>query len=97
MHVAPTFGARAFALLGEAGKVAAISTYRFASVELAADGSSLEVALRGKPGEEVTLLFAVAGMAPGHDGGGATTSSYTCHAVNTTIGSDGTGAVSFLG
>jgi hypothetical protein len=47
------------ALLGEGGKVAAVSTFRFASV--AAKGAGVEVAVRGAPGEVVALMFARAG------------------------------------
>jgi len=57
VHVAPLYGS--VALLGEAGKVAAVSTYRFASVLGGTSlTASLTVALRGKPREAVTLLFA---------------------------------------
>ena len=64
--------------------------------KLAADGDSLEVSLRGKPGEEVALLFAVSSAAAEHAAGSNTT-GYTCHAINTTIDNDGTGAVNFHG
>ena len=56
VHVAPIF-AGGVALLGEATKVVAVSTYRFASIESAGAGQ-LAVALRGAPGEAVELLFA---------------------------------------
>jgi hypothetical protein len=45
------------ALLGEQGKVAMISTYRFASIIQVA-GSGLGLTLRGAVGENVTLLIA---------------------------------------
>jgi hypothetical protein len=66
------------ALLGEAGKVAAVSTFRFSSV--VAQGAGVEVALRGAPGEVVTLLFARSGA---------------CVDVNVSVGGDGTARVSF--
>jgi len=80
VHVAPVLGS--VALLGEAGKVSAMSTYRFASVEVAS--SSLTVALRGKPGEKVGLLFA----APVAGG-------FKCVEQVQVIGSDGTATASF--
>lgn len=68
------------ALLGEAGKVTAVSAYRFSSVTptstaTAAGGDGITVGLRGKPGEVVELMFAVGGH---------------CVAKPTTIGADGT-------
>ena len=45
------------ALLGEEGKVAMISTYRFASITVAT-GGGLSVALRGASAETVALLVA---------------------------------------
>ena len=86
VHVAPVLGGAGLALLGELGKVAAVSTYRFASVALAADGGALEVALRGAPGETVALAFAA------RDG-----DEYACRAVNATVGDDGTASVTFSG
>ena len=86
VYVAPVFGGAGLALLGELGKVAAVSTYRFASVALAADGGALEVALRGAPGETVALAFAA------RDG-----DEYACRAVNATVGDDGTASVTFSG
>jgi hypothetical protein len=55
-NVAPLVGG--LAVLGEEGKVAAVSSYRFASI--AAAGGAATVALRGAPGEDVTLLWAAA-------------------------------------
>jgi hypothetical protein len=55
-NVAPLVDGLAF--LGEEGKVAAVSSHRFASIEAA--GGSAVVALRGAPGELVTLLWAAA-------------------------------------
>jgi hypothetical protein len=74
------------ALLGEAGKVTAVSAYRFSSVMptrttttsiggAGGGGGGITVGLRGKPGEIVELMFAVDGQ---------------CVAKPTTIGSDGT-------
>jgi hypothetical protein len=73
------------ALLGEAGKVTAVSAYRFSYVMptrtagggVVGDGGGggISVGLRGKPGEIVELMFAVHGQ---------------CVAKPTTIGSDGT-------
>ena len=54
------------------------------SVKLAADGDSLKCPLRGKPGEEVALLFAVSSVAAEY-AGGSNTSGYTYHAVSTVI------------
>ena len=51
---------------------------------------SLEVALRGAPGETVALVFAARDAA---DAGGG----FACHARNATIGADGTSSVSFNG
>eukprot|EP01052_Picozoa_sp_SAG31_P033108 SAG31_NODE_3702_length_3974_cov_13.982452_2_plen_254_part_00 len=55
VNVAPVFGHKA--LLGEAGKITAVSTYRFVAVVPKDDGISTTI--RGKPGENVTLLFAI--------------------------------------
>lgn len=59
INIAPVFSAGSasqLALLGEAGKVTAVSTYRFAAVEPSASG--LTAHLRGKAGEVIKLLFA---------------------------------------
>jgi hypothetical protein len=56
-NIAPLVNGLAF--LGEEGKVAAVSSHRFASIAAAAGGSAA-VALRGAPGEAVTLLWAAA-------------------------------------
>ena len=45
-------------MLGEAGKVTAVSAYRFAFVRAAGGAAGLEVGLRGAPGETIDLLFA---------------------------------------
>ncbi len=74
------------ALLGEAGKVTAVSTHRFASVVPAPD--ALALALRGEPGEQVTLLFAT----QADDGAG---DEYACVAKTVAIGDDGTARASF--
>ena len=47
-------------VLGEEGKVAAISSFRFAAVVPSAGGAEATVTLRGAPGEAVTLLYALA-------------------------------------
>ena len=65
-------------LLGEAGKVAAVSTYRV--LELSVGGETVTV--QGAPGEVVPLLFAHAA-----DG-------YTVAARSVAIGADGTAVVS---
>lgn len=71
---------------GEAGKITAVSVFRFISVK--PSGKGLEVKLRGKPGESVPLLFA------------STTSDVAesrlkCSQVATTIGPDGTAVAHF--
>ena len=53
VNIAPVLAG--VALLGEQGKVAAVSTYRFASV--VSHGGGLLVTIRGEPKEPVTLLF----------------------------------------
>ena len=55
-NIAPLVDGLAF--LGEEGKVVAVSSHRFASI--AAQGGAATVALRGAPGEAVTLLWAAA-------------------------------------
>lgn len=80
INVAPVHGD--VALLGEAGKVTAVSVFRFASVSPAANG--LELHLRGVPGETVPLLFAKR-KSGGNDFG--------CVQQVTTIGADGTAVV----
>ena len=79
----PTAGA-GMALLGEAGKVTPVSTYRFESISGVAGG--VRLALRGKPEEKVALLYAV-------DGGGGGGGGWECRSLAATIGSDGTGAI----
>ena len=69
------------ALLGEAGKVTAVSAYRFSSIVASGHdqggrgNAGISVGLRGKPGEVVEVMFAVAGK---------------CVARPTKIGADGT-------
>jgi hypothetical protein len=66
VNLAPVFGAcgratGAVALLGERGKAAAVSSYRFSSVAAAcgaSDATTLAVDVNGAPGEVATLLFA---------------------------------------
>ena len=75
VNVAPLFGDKA--LLGEAAKITAVSSYRFSSVR--ADASGIVADLRGKSGEVVTLLVAT-------KSGGA----LTCSTQMVTIGAGGT-------
>ena len=75
INVAPVFGD--VALLGEAGKIAAVSTYRFRSVSGTAAGITAD--LRGKGGEAVTLLVAT-----------RSGSGFACSAKTVAIGADGT-------
>lgn len=95
VNVAPVFGGTT-ALLGEAGKITAVSSYRFSSVVPGSGG--VAVGLRGKSGEVVTLLVAV------KSGRGTEASplllrqsvgavAYTCSARVVTIGADGTAAI----
>jgi hypothetical protein len=79
VNVAPVFSG-GVALLGEAGKVTAVSEYRFAYVHR--NDGKLQAGLRGKPGEVVTLLFAK--QASASDG------RFICVAKPTMIGADGT-------
>ena len=88
LNIAPVIDG-GIALLGEAGKVTAVSTYRFASVHPVAGGGGVAVSIRGKPGEVVTLLFATGGGRVA-DGG-----SMACKSVDVTVGKDGAGAVNF--
>ena len=53
-NVAPVF-ANGLALLGEVGKVTAMSTHRFESVSVSA--TALTVQLRGSPGERVVVAY----------------------------------------
>ena len=80
LHASPVLGG--IALLGEANKVAAVSSFRFASITPAASGSTgLTASLRGAPKETVTLLYS-----EGISGG-------TIKTKTTTLGADGTGTV----
>jgi hypothetical protein len=82
VNVAPVHGETA--LLGEAGKVTAVSVFRFASVASSASSSSgLTVTVRGAPGEAVELMFAQKGA------GGA----FVCVAKQAVVGADGTAVV----
>ena len=97
-------------LLGEAAKVAAVSSYRFVSVEQ--QPATLSVTVRGAPGETVELLFASGGDGDGDadadadgdgdgDGGPAgrprppRASAWHCSPVNATVGPTGTATVRF--
>jgi hypothetical protein len=81
-HLAPVMGGGgggsggAVALLGEAGKVCPVSTYRFASVTPSA--KQVQVTMRGKPAELVQLLYAT-----------KSGREWACKASTATIGSDG--------
>ena len=75
VNVAPVFGD--VALLGEAGKIVAVSTYRFRSVSGTTAGITAD--LRGKGGEAVTLLVAT-----------RSGSGFACSAKMVAIGADGT-------
>ena len=76
VNVAPVHGETA--LLGEAGKVTAVSVFRFGSVSSSSSG--LAVTVRGAPGEAVELMFAKKGA------GGA----FACVAKQATVGAEGT-------
>ena len=78
VNLAPIFGG--IALLGEAGKVAAVSTYRFVKVEVS-EGAGLRVTMRGKPAEMVSLLFAR----------GDANVGYSCASETAVIGPEGVG------
>ena len=80
VNVAPVF-AGGVALLGEATKVVAVSTFRVASIESTGAGQ-VAVALRGAPGEAVELLFA-SGAEP------------QCVSCAITIAADGTATAKF--
>ena len=86
LNVAPLIGGQ-HALLGEQGKITAVSTYRFVSVG-AADGGGIAVAMRGKAGEAITLMFATRDTSSG---------AFRCVAVGATVAADGTAAVTFKG
>ena len=73
------------ALLGELGKAAAVSTYRFTSVGVR--GGAVEVEVRGKPGEVVNLLFVV-------DEQQAALAKLRCVERRLTVGANGTAATS---
>ena len=68
------------ALLDEAGKIIAVSAYRFASVSAKQGGGGLTVELRGKPEEVVELLSSAA-------------AGDAIKQQNATIGADGTASV----
>lgn len=86
LNIAPLMGGQ-HALLGEQGKIAAVSTYRFAYVQAGTQGG-IEVSLRGKPGEKVSLLFATRACESG---------PFACKSHQGTIGGDGTATVEFTG
>lgn len=78
VNVAPCFCGGTIALLGEAGKAAAVSSFRFAAVVPVCP--ALSVDLRGAPGESVQLLWA---QAP----------TWAAQAATATVGADGTARV----
>ena len=75
VNIAPLFGSKA--LLGEASKIAAVSSYRFSSVS--GDATGIVAHLRGRSGEVVTLMVATKNGA-----------SFACSTKTVTIGADGT-------
>jgi hypothetical protein len=90
VNVAPVFAcggaAGAIALLGERGKAAAVSTFRFSSVAGtcgAGELAALAADVRGAPGEVTALLYATRAA-----GGG-----WVSGEVQVTMGADGTAAV----
>merc|ERR1712232_95384 len=80
INIAPVFNG--VALLGELGKVTAVSTHRFKSVVAA--GGQMAVSLRGKAGEDVSLIFAL-----------VQASGVTCVGLDSTICADGTAVAHF--
>ena len=90
-------GAAGIALLGEVGKVTAMSTFRFAAVGLTSNRASLDLQLRGSPGELVTLLFArtADSTAEGRTGTSAGSQDFECVFLNATIAANGTALVPF--
>jgi hypothetical protein len=58
LNFAPVLPGATAVLLGEADKIAAVSTFRFRSVAVDPTTGGLEVRLAGVPGETVTLLWA---------------------------------------
>lgn len=93
LNVAPLIGGP-HALLGEQGKVTAVSTYRFAAVHAGTGGNGIVVNLQGKPNEAVVLLFATRSSTAATAGSKA---PYACKSVQATIGGDGTASVTFNG
>lgn len=86
-NVAPAFklaSGDCVALLGEAGKVTAVSAYRFAKVSMV--GQTLHTILRGQDKEKVPLLFAKSVGCHG---------DWKVSSVTATIGADGTGTATF--
>lgn len=83
-NIAPVWavGGDCVAVLGEAGKVTAVSAYRFASVSAASKSTSkLDVVLRGGPGEKVSLLFAESPKCQ---------DDWVTKVITATVGNDGT-------
>jgi hypothetical protein len=84
LNLAPVLGAGLVSLLGEAGKVTAVSTYRFSSIVESA--GRIDVALRGAPNETVHLRFAHKNK----------NGNWTCVAKAASIGPGGAGTASFV-
>ena len=68
-----------------AGKVTAVSVFRFAKVTTSGPGGQLSVEVRGAPSEKVELLFAKRPSGRG--------SKFVCAAKTVTIGPGGTAVV----
>lgn len=87
LNVAPLMGGD-HALLGEAGKITAVSAYRFASVRPGTGGTGIDVKIRGLSKENVTLLFATRT---------STSAPFICKSQNVLVGPDGTAFTTFNG
>jgi hypothetical protein len=81
LNIAPLIGGQ-HALLGEQGKITAVSTYRFSSVGAAeAPAGGIVVTLRGKPAEAIVLLFATRAVPTGQSLPTHKQIRTQCHAV----------------
>ena len=86
VNISPIFPS-GLALLGEATKAVAASTFRVASIQQQSDsGGGLVVSIRGLPQESVQLLFS-----------NASASVPTCFVCTVPIGADGSASVIFPG
>ena len=83
-YVSPITGQTGIALIGEEGKVAMLSTYRFAAIE--SEGARMHVRLRGEAGETVTLVWVY-----------VLKDDYDVRRTNCTIGAEGTSNVTITG